>query len=103
MALVMSMQRLSPGNYRTCLSECQYWKTVLQSNGILTGERAREEKKRARREGDLGMKRAGRNRAAKPRLSNAPCPCFSTLPRLDSAEERVTKFGHTRSRFVGQR
>ncbi|EAY76358.1 hypothetical protein OsI_04290 [Oryza sativa Indica Group] len=53
--------------------------------------------------GDLGMKRAGRNRAAKPRLSNAPRPRFSTLPRLDSTEERVTKFGHTRSRFVGQR
>uniref|UniRef100_A0A0D3EVT1 Uncharacterized protein n=1 Tax=Oryza barthii TaxID=65489 RepID=A0A0D3EVT1_9ORYZ len=49
------------------------------------------------REGDLGMKRAGRNRAAKPRLSNAPRPRFSTLPPLDSAEERVTKFGHTRS------
>uniref|UniRef100_A0A0E0FV95 Uncharacterized protein n=1 Tax=Oryza nivara TaxID=4536 RepID=A0A0E0FV95_ORYNI len=65
--------------------------------------RAREEKKRTRREGNLGMKRAGRNRAAKPRLSNAPRPRFSTPPRLDSAEERVTKFGHTRSRFVGQR
>uniref|UniRef100_A0A0E0BIF1 Uncharacterized protein n=1 Tax=Oryza glumipatula TaxID=40148 RepID=A0A0E0BIF1_9ORYZ len=49
------------------------------------------------------MKRAGRNRAAKTRLSNAPCPRFSTPPHLDSTEERVTKFGHTRSRFVGQR
>ncbi|BAH95231.1 Os11g0422000, partial [Oryza sativa Japonica Group] len=64
--------------------------------------RAREEKKHARREGDLGMKRAGRNRAAKTRLSNASCPRFSTPPHLDSIEERVTKFGHMRSRFVGQ-